>query len=84
MVYGLLCPIVYGIRVAYCEGSAVASIVYFAFYISEGCNTDSNNEYILLCSCLSLCHNLYYMTPSEFFNAGSLALPAKGVVIILF
>jgi len=84
MVYGLLCPIVYGIRVAYCKGGAVASIIYFAFYISEGCNTNSTNKYIIFCSCLPLCHHFRYMTPLEFFNAGSLALPAKWVVIILF
>lgn len=60
MVYELLCPIIYGIRFAYCKGGAVASIIYFAFYISEGCNTNSTNKYILFCSCLSLCYHFCY------------------------
>jgi hypothetical protein len=67
MVYGLFCPIVYGGRVAYCKGVAVAFIIYFAFYISEGCNTDSTNKYILLYSCLSFYHHFCYVTSLEFF-----------------
>ena len=76
--------VICGIRVAYCKGVAVSSIIYFAFYVPERCNTDSTNKYILFCSCLSLCHHFFYMTSLEFFNAGALALLTKGVVLILF
>jgi hypothetical protein len=81
MVYGLFCPIIYGGRVAYCKEVAVAFLIYLRFTFQKDVIMIQPIN-ILLCSCLSFCHHFCYVTPLEFFNAGSLALPAKGVVII--